>query len=335
MNWREKMSNPVIGFIGCGEIAQLHAHCLKKIGAKIGGGYDLSSQALLNFTQKFGGEKYLTPGELLKDPAIDAVYICTRHDTHFMYIELAAYYQKPVFCEKPLAIDYKTAKRAYEVVVKHGIKCMIGFNHRFAPGIRALKEQLTLYERPFDVLNINFTSAPFLSSWAGKAEQGGGIFVCLGSHVFDLVHYLCESKITDIKVTALRQRLEEPYLEDTFGALLKTDKNQLITISTHDHGNSRFSVDPGNNLHVTQAFVEEAVLVATASSLTIYDNEVNRRTFETDMHTSWGYMEANRTFIDYLHGENVEIPDISEGLRTSEMVQRCRQMTLEGNYKER
>lgn len=328
----EKMANPVIGFIGCGEIAQLHAYCLQRIGVKIRGGYDYFSQSALNFTHKFGGRQYLTPEELLNDPMVDAVYICTRHDSHSTYIELAAQYGKPVFCEKPLAIDYKAAKRAYKAVEEHGIKCMIGFNHRFSPGIQALKAQLISYERQFDVLNINFTTSPFLSSWAGKAEQGGGIFVCLGSHVFDLVHYLCDRKITDIKVIALRQKLEDPYLEDTFGALLKTDKNQLITISSHDHSNSKFSEDPGNKLHMTQAFVEDEVLVATASSITIYGSEVIHRQFGNSMYTSWGYMEANRAFINYLLDERAEVPDISAGLRAAEMVQKCKHIVSAKSY---
>jgi len=321
------MNSPLIGFIGCGEIARMHARCLLALGARIGGGYDRVDDAARLFAQAYGGRKYDTAEQLCADADLDAVYICTRHDSHPHFIAMAANNDKPIFCEKPLALDYEAAKQAYEVVRERNVKFMLGYNHRYSSGVASLKRQLLNRGDHFDVMNINFVTEPFLNDWPGRAEEGGGVFVCLGSHVFDLVHYLCAAEITDLKVTALRQRLDGHYLEDTFGALLTTDRNQLITISSHDHGNANYFEDPGHNVNVIHVSAGDTMMIAKTSSLTLYEpHQVSTQRFHTDKANSWGYQEINAVFLRYIRGEETNVPDIQSGLFAAKMVETCKNL---------
>ncbi len=69
--------------------------------------------------------------EILEDPEIDAVVICSSTDTHARIIAEAAQAGKHIFCEKP--VDFSLAKidGALAQVEKAGVKLQIGFNRRF------------------------------------------------------------------------------------------------------------------------------------------------------------------------------------------------------------
>lgn len=319
------MKKHVVGFIGCGEIARIHAECLIRHGAAIGGGYDISAQTAERFACSYGGQSYSSAEQLCADPNIDAVYICTRHDTHVDFIDMAARCGKAVFCEKPLAMNVKEAKRAVRIVEETGVPFAIGFNHRYSPGMQRLKQYLDNVDKPFDVLDIRFVTAPFLHGWAGLSELGGGVLVCLGSHVFDLMHYLVAPEIESVNVITLRQRLVDPYLEDTFVATIVTRQKQLISIMAHDHGNMSFSTDPGHRINTTQVFVGNHVVVAGVSDFTVYEpDKVSRVTFPGESATVWGYAEINRRFLELLDGRSVDIPDVYAGLLAAETVERCK-----------
>lgn len=321
---RSQKNGYVIGFIGCGEIAHLHAECLQRLGARIAGGYDLSMETAARFVRSFGGEIFDSAQALCGSEEIDAVYICTRHDSHVAYIEVSANAGKAVFCEKPLALDLRSASVAAEIVERSGIPFALGFNHRYSPGADRLKRFLDGFERGFDVLNVQFVTAPFLGGWAGLKEQGGGILVCLGSHVFDLIHYLAPGEIKVVHSVTKRQRLPAPFLEDTFAAILTTESGQLITVNAHDHGNARYSTDPGNRLNTIHAFVGEEAAIAGTSRFEWHGKvgSVIER-YATDILTAWGYEEINRRFLRVLAGDPADVPGIEAGLFAARMVEAC------------
>lgn len=319
------MNNRLIGFIGCGEIAHMHAACLVANGAIITGGYDISAQAAEYLVRQHGGSVFAEAEQLCQQENIDAIYICTRHDSHVRFIEMAARYGKAVFCEKPLALSLAEANKAAEIVEHYQIPLVLGFNHRYSPGIQKLKKYLDDQGGIADVINIQFVTAPFLNSWAGLAEEGGGVLVCLGSHVFDLVHYLASADIKEIKAISLRQRLQEPYMDDAFSAIMTNKAGQLITVNAHDHGNLRFSTDPTHRINKVHAFIGEQTVVASTSQFELFDkNQAMREQFSTDVLYAWGYQELNKRFLQKLNGVEIEVPDVQSGINAARMVEMCR-----------
>ena len=77
---------------------------------------------------------------LLDDPGIDAVAICSSTDTHARLIVKAARAGKHIFCEKPIAYDLKEIDHALEAVSRAGVKLQIGFNRRFDPNFRKVRQ---------------------------------------------------------------------------------------------------------------------------------------------------------------------------------------------------
>ncbi len=315
------MKGHKVGFIGCGEIARVHAHCLKEIGVEIGGGYDISEQAIATFTSVFGGKKFKSPGELISSD-LDTVYICTRHDSHLKYIQMVAENKKNIFCEKPVALNLEDAQRAKEIVINSGVRFVIGFNHRFSPGVKALRDKLKTEPVP-DIVNFSFVTAPFLGGWTVTKEQGGGVLVCLGSHVYDLVNYLLRDEVKDVKLQALRQKSGARFLEDVFAAILVTAKGSLVTVSAHDRGNEVYSINPGKNLSRIDVYCGGKVFqVKGLGELKAFDQDkVYSEEWEYEFYHSWGYFELNERFIEYIDGEEVEIPNIIDGVRAAELVE--------------
>lgn len=313
-----------IGFIGCGDIARLHAACLTGLGAKIAGGYDVSAEAAERFARDFGGEPFADAERLCGRADIDAIYICTRHDSHVSYIEMAAERGKAVFCEKPLALSLEEARAAADIVNRRGVPFALGFNHRYSPGMQRLKNYLE--ERgAADAINVQFATAPFLRGWAGLREQGGGVLVCLGSHVFDLVRYLASSDIAEVRALSVRRRLPEPYLDDAFAAVMTTAEGQLITVNAHDYGTPAFATDPGHRLNTVHAYAGNQAATATTSHFECFDGSaVVREQYATDQRTAWGYMELNRRFLAMAAGAHIDIPGVEAGIAAAKMVELCR-----------
>jgi predicted dehydrogenase len=74
--------------------------------------------------------------QALKDPLVDAVIIATPNVFHPPIVIAAAAAKKHVLCEKPLALELKSAVEMYQAVEKAGVKHMTAFTYRFVPAMR-------------------------------------------------------------------------------------------------------------------------------------------------------------------------------------------------------
>jgi len=314
-----------VGFIGCGEIASVHASCLEKLGIKITGCYDMVKSAGEIFANRFNCKEYDNASELLYS-GIDALYICTRHDSHLNYIKLAAPKIKDIFCEKPLAINYDQALEAADTLRKEGVNFTIGFNHRFTPGIQSLKRKLEEKTSRLYSIDIDFVTAPFLAGWPAEEKVGGGVLVCLGSHVFDLLGFLTASPVEEMKLIISHLRLSEKYLEDSMSVVLKTEEGTLVSITAHDLGNEEYSVEKAN-LNTVKVFTADRVYFARGlKDLKIYSQGlIQNEEYSSDFKHCWGYYDINRHFINSLGGKrDADLPGIDEALRAAELVERAK-----------
>ncbi len=78
--------------------------------------------------------------EILNDPEIDAVIICSSTDTHSKISIEVAERGKHIFCEKPIDYDVAKIEKTLEAVKKVGVKYQVGFNRRFDHNFAKLKE---------------------------------------------------------------------------------------------------------------------------------------------------------------------------------------------------
>src|SRR5690606_10585197 len=90
-----------IGFIGAGDIADLHAEAINSLaGAKLIGLWNRTFEKGAIKAKKFGCKTYSTVNEMLQDKEIDAVFILTNVETHCEYTLQAAKAGKHILVEK-------------------------------------------------------------------------------------------------------------------------------------------------------------------------------------------------------------------------------------------
>jgi myo-inositol 2-dehydrogenase/D-chiro-inositol 1-dehydrogenase len=134
---------------------------------------------------------------ILENDQIDAVVICSSTDTHAQFIEEAAAVGKHIFCEKPIDLDLSRIDRALEAVERAGVKLQIGFNRRFDPSFRRVREMVAAGEigAPHIVHIMSRDPAPPPIEYI---KVSGGIFLDMTIHDFDMARYLIGSEVEEI-----------------------------------------------------------------------------------------------------------------------------------------
>lgn len=148
--------------------------------------------------ESLGFENYcLDYDEMLKNPDIDVVDICTPNNVHFEMILKAVKAGKHILCEKPLAVSAEEAEKIEKLTKGYDKCCGMVFNNRHLPSaIRArelVKEgrigRLLTFRSVY--LHSSGTDPDKNAGWKqNKDICGGGVLFDLGSHAIDLLHFV-------------------------------------------------------------------------------------------------------------------------------------------------
>ncbi|TLY58407.1 MAG: inositol 2-dehydrogenase [Gammaproteobacteria bacterium] len=179
-----------MALLGCGRIGKVHAHNLARHPAvKLECVYDVMTCAAESTARDVGTRCARSVDEVMADPAIQAVLIATSTDTHVALIIAAAHAHKAVLCEKPIDLDLARAKRCWNDIASLQPTVMIGFNRRFDPSFRSLRERLGAGEIGVPELVI-ITSRDPAPPPVAYIKTSGGIFRDMTIHDFDMARYL-------------------------------------------------------------------------------------------------------------------------------------------------
>ncbi len=135
--------------------------------------------------------------ELLEDPSIEAVIICSATDTHARIIEEAAAAGKHIFCEKPIAYDLAAIDRALAAVEAAGVVFQVGFNRRFDPSFRRAREIVASGEIGTPHI-LRITSRDPAPPPIEYIKVSGGIFLDMTIHDFDMARYLMGEEVVEV-----------------------------------------------------------------------------------------------------------------------------------------
>ncbi|HQV68935.1 MAG TPA: inositol 2-dehydrogenase [Thermoflexales bacterium] len=180
-----------IAFIGAGRMGMTHVRNLATLtGVKVSVVADVNLETAKAAQALARAERASDdiPGAITaKD--VDAVVIATPTGTHAALIEAAVRAGKPVWCEKPIALDLDETTRVVDVIRQTSVPVQLGFMRRFDPGYAAAKRKIESGEigrvERFRAISCDFTPPP-LSFIKGS----GGIFVDMLVHDFDLARFL-------------------------------------------------------------------------------------------------------------------------------------------------
>ncbi len=193
-----------IGLIGAGRIGKVHAETLafRVPEARILSITDLNVQAAGQVASRYGIPAVAgSVDQILANPAIDAVLICTSTDTHADLIVRAAQAGKHIFCEKPVALSLAPIDAALAAVERAGVKLQIGFNRRFDPNFARIRAAVAGGQigSPRLLHIISRDPAPPPVSYV---KVSGGMFLDMTIHDFDMARFLIGEEVQEIYTAA-------------------------------------------------------------------------------------------------------------------------------------
>lgn len=165
--------------------------------------------------------------KVLSDKDVDAVVILTPPKFHHQMVLDAAEAGKHVFCEKPFATNTDEAEEMVNICHRNDIKLMVGFNFRFIPQFRKMKE---LIDKGFfgtivgghSTLFANAFMWPSVTKFQYKNKEGGGALFEMGTHHIDLMNWFYgEAK----SVVAQISTLTNNSIDDTASVYLQYKSN--------------------------------------------------------------------------------------------------------------
>jgi predicted dehydrogenase/threonine dehydrogenase-like Zn-dependent dehydrogenase len=140
--------------------------------------------------------------EILGSDDIDLVLIATRHDLHAEQAARCLDAGKAVFLEKPAALTLDELGRVDRAVAASRRPFALGFNRRFAPPVRLLRQQLDRRSGPVTITyRVNAGKLP-ANHWA-LGPQGGGRLIGEACHMVDLLAHLVGAPITAHRIVPL------------------------------------------------------------------------------------------------------------------------------------
>lgn len=189
-----------LGLIGAGRIGKLHGEIVTYNIP----GVDIKTVADIYADQAKEWADHLRIANLtsdyrdiLRDPEIDAVLICSSTDTHAQMIIEAADAGKHIFCEKPIDFDIDRIRQALRAAEAASVKLQIGFNRRFDHNFRKVREVVENGDLG-DVHIVKITSRDPAPPPIEYVKVSGGIFLDMAIHDFDMARYLSASEVDTV-----------------------------------------------------------------------------------------------------------------------------------------
>jgi len=255
-----------VGMLGYAFMGKAHSNAFKKIPYLI---YpppaipDLvaicgrNEQATAEAARRYGYATYYTDWrEMIKDKRIQLFDNGTPPNAHADPCIAAAKEGMHILCEKPLARNGDEARRIRDEVAKTGVKHMVGFNYRFVPAIRQMRDLI----RSGALGRIYHYRAIYLQEWVmphynlpkiwrlDKEIAGNGVLGCLGSHIIDLGRFLIGEikSVGAITRTFVTERplpdgsgMAKVDVDDAFASIVEFENGAIGTIEATRFGAGR------------------------------------------------------------------------------------------------
>lgn len=143
------------------------------------------------------GAEVVEPDAVFADGAIDGIVIASSTDTHAELLERAVDAGKPVFCEKPVSLDFGTVERVAARVRAAELPCMLGFQRRYDPDFRRVRERIAGGAAGKLEHIVMHTRDPAPPPRA-YVERSGGMFRDQAIHDFDMARFLLGEEIRTV-----------------------------------------------------------------------------------------------------------------------------------------
>jgi predicted dehydrogenase len=214
------------GLVGSGFMGRAHSIALHSVAATFGADYAVDCVVLADHSAERAREAAPSLGfaratgdwrELVTDPGVDVIDICTPNHLHAEMALAAIAAGKHVYCEKPLALDVKESAAVVKAAEAAGVTNAIGFNYICNPMVQAARDMIRAGEIGEVVSFGGRYIEDYMSDPRGpftwRCERrlaGAGALADLGSHLINMAHVLLGpiSRVNGIVRTVHKQRTE-------------------------------------------------------------------------------------------------------------------------------
>jgi UDP-N-acetyl-2-amino-2-deoxyglucuronate dehydrogenase len=216
------MSNDTVSLgtalVGCGKVGVTHANALQILPeSHFVAAYDASAERAEQFGARYGVRAYTNLGELLDDPRVQMVSVCTPNYSHTEVVQVCASAGRHVLVEKPMAIDLLGCDLMIRAADQYGIKLGVVSQRRLYPPVQRVRQAILAGKigRPalgtLTVMGWRDEGYYQMDPWRGKwATEGGGVLVTQTTHQLDLFQWFM-GPIQE--VFGYWQNINHPYIE--------------------------------------------------------------------------------------------------------------------------
>jgi myo-inositol 2-dehydrogenase/D-chiro-inositol 1-dehydrogenase len=223
--------------LGAGRIGQVHAtNVVNHPGARLVGVVDVNEAAARALAERTGAKVFASADAALSAADVHGAMICTSTDTHVDMILKAAAKKLPTFCEKPVDLDMAKVDRCLAEVKKQGAPLLMGFNRRFDPTFKSLRDRLRAGELG-ELESVKITSRDPAPPPPAYVKVSGGIFRDMMIHDLDMARYLLGATSSEepVAVFATGSVMVDPEIGtagdvDSAMVILRTKSGRMVHI---------------------------------------------------------------------------------------------------------
>lgn len=227
-----------VSFVGAGSYAQGNllpnipsTDKVQKIGVLTNNGTTSKRVA-----EKFKFQFCASREEDILGEKTNTLFIATRHDSHGEYVLKGLKANKNIFVEKPLCLKEEELEEIQKEQIRSGKSVMIGFNRRFAPFTKILKEKIG--SGPMSMIyRINAGAIP-KDTWIQDMEIGGGRILGEVCHFIDYLTYINGSLPVKLSANAVP---DPDSLNDTVNILIQFENGSTGVIGYYANGSKGLS----------------------------------------------------------------------------------------------
>ena len=237
-----------VGVIGTGFMGKAHSIAYSASASVFGTGLrprleivcDLSPMRAEERATDLGFSRYTDKWqEVVNDPNVQLISVCTPNDTHAEISIAALKAGKHVWCEKPMSTSLADSTEMAQTAASASAQTIIGYNYTKNPAVthaRRLIEsgaigRVSGFFCRYDVDNEADEARPW--SWRmARASSGTGANGDVLSHVISVAHYLTDSTISRVvgDISVVHEDRQDP---DNQGQTKKVDNDDMVSALVH------------------------------------------------------------------------------------------------------
>lgn len=227
-----------VGMIGYGGMAGWHRELIETIdGLEVGGIYDIKEERL-KYAKSLGLNVYMSEEDLLRDETIDFVLVAAPNDIHKPAAIAAMRAGKHVVSEKPVTLSSADLDEMIAVSEETGRFFTVHQNRRWDEDFLTIKKVIEegILGEVFRIESRVHGSRGIPGDWRQEKEQGGGMVLDWGVHLFDQI-LLMKGETKCTKVYATLTNITNQIVDDGFYAELTFEDGQQVFVEV---GTSNF-----------------------------------------------------------------------------------------------